>query len=137
MQPDKKIYVDQKAFIEKDGKILVLKDPLLGLDFPGGKIQEGETDFMEALRREIREETSLEVQVGRPFYTWHYTFPQNGHRNAGKETYIVGFKCTYLSGEVVLSSEHSAFHWVDESSYEQLKEEGGYYEALRQYFLNT
>ena len=135
MQNDKKLYVDQKAFIEKDGNILVLHDPLLGLDFPGGKIQESETDFSEALRREIREETGLEVQVGNPFYTWHYTFPQNGHRNAGKEVYLVGFKCTYLSGEIVLSGEHSEFRWVDSSSYENLKGWGGYYEALRQYFL--
>ena len=136
MQPDKKLYVDQKAFVEKDGKILVLHDPLLGLDFPGGKIQEGETDFAEALRREIREEVGIEVTVGKPLTTWHYTFPQNGHRNAGKEVYLVGFRCTYTSGEVVLSGEHTEFRWVDAGSYEQLKEWGGYYEVLRQYFLN-
>ena len=34
--------VGQKAFIEKDGKVLVLNDPEEGLDFPGGKIQVGE-----------------------------------------------------------------------------------------------
>ncbi len=31
-----------KALIEKDGKVLIVFDPLYGLDFPGGKIQEGE-----------------------------------------------------------------------------------------------
>ena len=136
MQPDKQFYVGQKAFIEKEGKILVLHDPLLGLDFPGGKIQDGEVDFTEALRREVREETSLEVAIGKPFTTWHYEFPNNGHRNAGKDIYVVGFKCTYVNGEVTISDEHDGFHWVDKSSYQSLKEEGGYYEALRRYFEN-
>jgi 8-oxo-dGTP diphosphatase len=135
VKPDKQFYIGQKAFIEKDGSILVLHDPLLGLDFPGGKIQEGETDFTEALRREVREETSLEVTVGKPFTTWHYQFPQEGgHRNAGKDIYIVGFTCAYVGGEVTLSDEHDEYYWVNKTTYQSLKEKGGYYEALRQYF---
>jgi hypothetical protein len=49
MKDDALFCVGQKAFIEKDGEILVLNDPLEGLDFPGGKIQVGETDFAEAV----------------------------------------------------------------------------------------
>ncbi len=42
MEKDTLFCVGQKAFIEKDGKVLVLFDPIEGLDFPGGKIKEGE-----------------------------------------------------------------------------------------------
>jgi hypothetical protein len=45
MAEDQLLYVGQKAFVEKAGKVLVVMDPDLGLDFPDGKIQEGETDF--------------------------------------------------------------------------------------------
>ena len=46
MKEDQVFYVGQKAFIDKDSQILVLNDSLNGeLDFPGGKIQEGEFDF--------------------------------------------------------------------------------------------
>ena len=37
MAEDKLFYIGQKAFIEKGGKVLVLFDPGLGLDFPGGR----------------------------------------------------------------------------------------------------
>ena len=42
MKDDALFCVGQKAFIEKEGKVLILHDPVEGLDFPGGKIQEGE-----------------------------------------------------------------------------------------------
>ena len=59
MKDDALFCVDQKAFIEKDGKVLVLHDPIEGLDFPGGKIQEGEakdgnaSSLIRALKREV------------------------------------------------------------------------------------
>ena len=84
MKEDALFYIGQKAFIEKDGSILVLKNLNEGLDFPGGKIQIGELDLPEALRREVREETSLEIEVGEPFVVWHVEYP-NQHRNAGKK----------------------------------------------------
>lgn len=50
MIDDAILYVAQKAVIEKDGKILFLISPLVGLDLPGGKIQTGETDFINSLK---------------------------------------------------------------------------------------
>lgn len=127
------MYVGQKAFIEKDGKILVLMDPKLGLDFPGGKIQENETDFTRALQREVREETSLEIEPGDAFCTWYYLFgPQ--HRNAGKKVYLVGFKCRYVSGGVTLSDEHNDYRWVDKNTYRSLADGSEYFKALEKYY---
>src|SRR5690348_1612349 len=114
MKDDATLYIGQKAVIEKDGKILILMDPILGADLPGGKVQVGETDFALSLKREVREETSIEVEVGDPFYVWYYEFQENSdHRNKGKKIFCIAFACTYISGEMTLSDEHQGFEWVD------------------------
>ena len=63
MEQEQLFYVVQKAFIKKGEEILVLNDPSEGLDYPGGKIQRGEKDFIDALKREVLEETKLEIKI--------------------------------------------------------------------------
>jgi 8-oxo-dGTP diphosphatase len=133
MKDDALFCVGQKAFIEKDGEILILNDPLEGLDFPGGKIQVGETDFAEALKREVREETSLEIEVGDPFSVWFNEF-KPPHRNAGKKVYLVGFKCKYKSGQIVLSSEHNHFRFVNKDNFHEADDGTKYFSQLKKYF---
>jgi len=133
MADDKLFYVGQKAFIDKNGSVLILNDPANGLDFPGGKIQVGEDDFNEALRREVREETGLEIEIGAPFATWYFEFDPP-HRNAGKQVYIIGFKCEYVSGEVVLSGEYDSFRWVDKNNYKEVDDGSVYFKAFEKYF---
>ena len=50
MAEDLLVWVGQKAFIRKDGEVLVLQSDNIRLDFPGGKIQQGETDFIASLK---------------------------------------------------------------------------------------
>lgn len=133
MAEDLLVWVGQKAFIRKDGGVLVLQSDNVRLDFPGGKIQQGETDFTASLEREVREETHLEIAIGRPFYTWHFQFPQD-RPQAGKIIYLVGFMCDWVAGNVKLSSEHSGFEWVDESNYQKYTEDTQYFAALEEYF---
>jgi 8-oxo-dGTP pyrophosphatase MutT (NUDIX family) len=51
--------------------------------------------LIEALKREVREETKLEIEVGDPFHVWYHEFPE-GSRNYGKVVYLVAFKCKYI-----------------------------------------
>jgi 8-oxo-dGTP pyrophosphatase MutT (NUDIX family) len=134
MKEDAQFYVCQKAFIDKDGDVLVLNDPIEGLDFPGGKIQIGEKNFIEALKREVREETGLEIEVGVPFQTWRGDYPDN-HRNAGKIVYIVAFRCKYISGEVALSNEHDKYYWINRQNYREVNDGSTFFEALENYFI--
>jgi 8-oxo-dGTP diphosphatase len=55
------------ALIVRDGRVLMVrrgKEPFEGYwSLPGGRVEPGETP-QEAVRREVREETGLEVEVG-------------------------------------------------------------------------
>jgi len=137
MAHDEFLLVGQKAFITNGkGELLVLIDPDRGLDLPGGKIQVGEKNLDEALKREVREETSLEIDVSKPFVRWYREGSDNSEF-AGKPFFIVGFYCKYLAGEVVLSDEHTEYHWVDKTSYQQYKGELGYHRAIEIFFMDA
>lgn len=134
MTDDKLFFVGQKAFINKNGKILVLMAEN-GLDFPGGKIQEGEINFEESLKREVKEETGLEITIEEPFATWS----RIGHKikHQGKTIFLVGYKCNFKSGEVKISGEHKSFEWVDKLEYKKLDDGGLDFKALEKYFAGA
>ena len=133
---DRLFYIGQKAMINKGGKVLILHDPVIDkVDLPGGKIQEGETDFTKALQREVLEETGLTIRVSRPFTTSYFEFaPDSSHRNRGKKIYLVFFACEYIKGRVKLSEEHDWFKWVDKKSYRNYFKKVNILEALESYF---
>ncbi|HEY4509018.1 MAG TPA: NUDIX domain-containing protein [Candidatus Paceibacterota bacterium] len=139
MKNDALFCVGQKAFIEKDGKVLVLFDPVEGLDFAGGKIQEGEavdadaSSLVLSLKREVMEETGLEIEVYNPFAVWYHEFPKT-HRNYPKVVYLVAFRAKYVSGDVKLSEEHNNFRWVDKNNYKEVDDGSDYFDVLEKYF---
>lgn len=133
MNPDALLYVVQKAFIRKGDEVLVLNDPAEGLDFPGGKIQEGESDLGESLKREVREESGLEITIRKPFATWTEVFPPN-HRLAGHRVVLIGYACEYVSGNVKISEEHDNFKWVTKENYTAVDDGTSYFGILEKYF---
>lgn len=132
------MYVSQKAFIKKGGKILVLRDPRynvdgqVGLDLPGGKYRWGE-DLYKELHREIEEETGLKVKIGEPFFVWT-NYKRKSNDPDMVNVFSVGYLCKYISGKVRLSDEHDKFEWVDKNSFKKWKENSGYFEAVKEYF---
>jgi ADP-ribose pyrophosphatase YjhB (NUDIX family) len=98
------------AFGERDEHYLVLErgqEPYRGSwELPGGFVEAGESP-VEAVRREIFEETGLRVQA--PSIIGAYT---SRYGDDGKWTVDVAFHCRAPSGDLKLSIESSNAAWV-------------------------
>ncbi len=76
-------------------------------EFPGGKVEPGET-AEEALLREIREELATEIRIDKFLYTVEWDYPQ----------FHLTLHCfmTSLLQETLHLNEHEAARWLDASS---------------------
>lgn len=117
MQVDK-IFVALKAFIlNEDGKVLLLQESSQYADgtnagkwdMPGGRLNPGE-HFYDGIVREVKEETGLDIELGRPFMVGEW-FPQV----RGEQWHIVAtfFVCRAQSSGVTLGEDHGDFVWID------------------------
>ena len=95
------------AVIREDNRIFATQrgygDFKDGWEFPGGKVEAGETP-QEALVREIHEELDTDIQVGELIETVEYDY----------STFHLSMDCfwaTVISGDLVLR-EHEAAKWL-------------------------
>lgn len=94
---DEKVFATQRGYGE-------FKD---GWEFPGGKIESGES-AQDALIREINEELNVTISVGELFDIVEYDYP----------TFHLSMQCffsTIKSGELVLR-EHKNAKWLNKSN---------------------
>ncbi|MDD4785025.1 MAG: NUDIX hydrolase [Candidatus Shapirobacteria bacterium] len=108
------------GLIKKDNKFLVthrssINDYMPNIwDIPGGTIEFGEK-AIDALNREIKEETGLTVDVGN--FIFCYDFLSNPERYQFQMVY----ECEYKNGDVKLDpQEHDDFKWVTLDELESL-----------------
>ena len=78
-----------------------------GWEFPGGKIEAGETPEA-ALKREISEELETQIRVGELIDTIEYDYPEF-HLS------MDCFWCEIINGNLVLK-EHEAARWLDKEN---------------------
>jgi 8-oxo-dGTP diphosphatase len=106
------------AIIVKDEKILCVQRPQHKFDylsykyeFPGGKIEEGESR-KNALIREIQEELGIHIAVSGEFIEVYHEYPD----------FVItmsGLMCTTVADELTMT-EHVDFKWVSKENLHEL-----------------
>lgn len=118
-----KFFFATKAFIvNKDHKVLILRESEKYVDgvnqskydIVGGRLTPGE-HFLDALKREIHEETGItDITIGKPFFV-------NEWRPIVREEQwqIVGtfFECFTDRNNIQLGEDHDAYEWIDPKEY--------------------
>jgi 8-oxo-dGTP diphosphatase len=86
------------AVIERDGRVLICQRKrgrhALKWEFPGGKVEPGETPAV-ALARELREELAIEARIGEEIHRHDVRYGN------GPLIHLAFFRVAYFSGEPV------------------------------------
>jgi 8-oxo-dGTP pyrophosphatase MutT (NUDIX family) len=106
-----------KALVERDGKFLALKTRLDEDNhiwtLPGGRVEYGENP-LEALHREVEEETSLDIEVNDCVGMYHFFI---GPNNNGDQVVLTVFTAENENGVVNISDNPAdedieGYQWV-------------------------
>jgi len=103
------------AVIEQEGRYLITQrrpTAVLSLlwEFPGGRVEEGETDAA-ALKREVRHRLGVEIEVGQLI-----SFVSHPYAQYTVDLYL--YECSIRGGELAPLAVH-AFKWVTSAEFDR------------------
>jgi ADP-ribose pyrophosphatase YjhB (NUDIX family) len=131
-------FVAVKVFMEKDGRLLIMKDNFGCWDLPGGRIKldEFETSMEDIIKRKMREELgeNIEYEIGRPVVFMRHERVEKVPGSPTVRIFAIGYEGKLLSGEIKLSERHTEMLWVDPSNFKP--EEyftGGWLKGVQEY----
>src|SRR3989338_3529454 len=113
-------YVAIKVFLEKEGELFIFKDKFGDLDLPGGRIRKDEFDapLESVIERKLREELGDDVhyELGEPVVFFRH---ERIEASSGQPVRIfgVGYRATWIGGEIKISELHTQSEWVDVSTF--------------------
>lgn len=134
------MYAAVKALVELDGKILVLKADLGESHIwipPGGRLEYGEAP-LEALKREVKGETSLEIEPGEPVGMYHFF---HGPDDGGEQVTLTVFEVESFEGDVDMETEHAEedsltdYQWVAPRELLDMEATESFKELVRENYL--
>jgi len=130
-----KFYVAVAAFMEKNGKLLILKRSSHHDYDPGkwetvsGRLEQHSKDVKNELKREIKEELGddFNCKIIAPFGTYHF------YRDKGKAKEHVGidYIARYISGKIKLSKEHTEYRWINPQDFVNYKSSSSLQDKVR------
>jgi len=103
------------AVLERDGRYLITQRrtsavlPLMW-EFPGGRVEEGETD-VHALKREVRHRLGAEIEVGKLI-----SFVSHPYEHYVVDLFL--YECKLVS-EALEAKNVNAFKWVTSTEFDQ------------------
>ena len=103
----KRVFVCVDGLYVRDGAMILLKrslEPIKGCwGLPGGHVDENET-LKQALKREFKEETNLDVQVGE-------LLAGRIEETSDRAKIILTYEVACARGEIMLNSENTDYGW--------------------------
>ena len=128
----KRPFLAVSAAILRDGKVLIVRrarKPALGVyTLPGGVVEAGET-LEEAVRREVREETALDIEPV-ALAGHREVIIRDAQARTERHFVILCFASRWLSGEPQLNDELDEARWIDPQELAGLKTTEGLAEIV-------
>ncbi len=117
-----------KGLVSKDHKVFMVKDRAGNWEFPGGRIDFGETPE-ETLGREFKEELGVDqIEIGEVIGIFSFTTEARGN---DYHFIVVVYDCQADLSKVSISDEHLEYAWVSFDQLDQYQMRNSY----RQFFL--
>jgi 8-oxo-dGTP diphosphatase len=116
-------YLAVSAAVFRDGRVLIVRrgrPPAQGLyTLPGGGVELGET-LEEAIIREVREETSLEI-APLELVGFREAIARDAKGRVERHFVILPFAARWVQGEISLNEELAEAHWLTPAGLAGLK----------------
>ncbi len=131
-------FVAVKVFLEKDGKLLILKDNFGDWDLPGGRIKkdEFEAPLDQIIKRKMSEELGDDItyKIGKPVVFMRHERVEASAGNPTVRIFAIGYEAQLESGEIGTSERHQEVLWVDPKTFEPEKYfKGGWLKGVQEY----
>lgn len=131
-------FVAVKVFLEKDGKLLILKDSFGVWDLPGGRIKkdEFEVPLGQIIKRKMSEELGNDIQytIGKPVVFMRHERIEQTEGNPTVRIFAVGYEGELKTGMIKLSERHTEMLWVDPIDFKPEKYfKGGWLKGVQEY----
>ncbi|MFA6255341.1 MAG: NUDIX domain-containing protein [Patescibacteria group bacterium] len=131
-------FVAVKVFLEKDSKLLILKDNFGDWDLPGGRIKKDEFDVSleQIIKRKMSEELGNDIQytISKPTVFMRHQRIEQAPGNPTVRIFAIGYRGILEGGTIHLSERHSEMMWVDPDNFEPEKYfKGGWLKGVQEY----
>jgi len=131
-------FVAVKVFLERDGKLLILKDNFGDWDLPGGRIKKDEFEVAldQIIKRKMSEELGDGIQftIGKPLVFMRHERQEAIPGNPMVRIFAIGYEGVLIGGEIKTSERHPEFLWVDPKDFKPENYfTGGWLKGVQEY----